>query len=421
MKKRKTQAAILIIESVLIILVMGAADYSSPAFSPLGSDIIENPSLELSDTADAEKPMQWSNNSWGNNEAVFSYLDTGYTGGRSVRAEVTSYEDGDAKWYFDPVELAPGDYIFSNNYCSDVDTRVVAAIHTDSGEIKYIDLPDAPRSEDWNTYEACFAMPGHGQELSVYHLLSREGYLITDNYSIRPYRYTGFHRGLVTITFDDGWEENVTTALPIMKEFRFRSNQFYATTFIENPRVPNARDILKLFKSEGHEIGSHSVTHARLTELAGDEVTAELAGSQAFLEEYLGMPSRYFATPYGAYNPQVRNSIMEHYAAHRTVDRGFNSQDNFDVSRLKCQSVLDTTTPEQIAQWVEKAKKERLWLILLYHKVTDDPKRYDTSPEVFCEHMRVIRDAGIPVVTMSEALAELRIQRAPYFPFLVGG
>ncbi len=414
MKRHKTQAAIIVVEAVLLIFTLSAADCCSLSFGITNEGVVANPSMELSDTAYADNPLRWSNNGWGNNEVVFTYLNTGYASGRSVRTDVINYEDGDAKWYFDPVELAPGDYIFSDFYRSDVDTRVVAAVHTDLGEVRYIDLPDAPRSEDWNTYEACFAMPEYGQKLSVYHLLSREGYLITDNYSIKPYRYTGFDRGLVTITFDDGWEENVLTALPVMKEFGFKSNQFYATTFIEHPRVPNARDIFKLFEVEGHEIGSHSVTHPHLTTLTGDELTAELADSKAFLEEYLGIRIQYFATPYGAYNTSVNKNIMEHYAAHRTVDRGFNSKDNFDMSRLKCQSILHNTTTAQIAEWADKAKQERLWLILLYHKVADDPNKYDTSPDDFREHMMVIREANIPVVTMSEALAELQMQRIPF-------
>jgi hypothetical protein len=101
---------------------------------------------------------------------------------------------------------------------------------------------------------------------------------------------------------------------------------------------------------------------------------------------------------------------MNHYSAHRTVDAGYNSKDNFDVSRLKCQNILSSTTSEQVAQWVKKAKQEKLWLILLYHRVATNPNEYDTTPELFYEHMQVIKDAKIPVVTISDALAELQSQ-----------
>lgn len=407
MRKKIMLIVVLFAEIAALFMALAISESNAVSVSVSVPVPIDNPSVELTDPKDANKPLQWSNNSWGNNNSVFTYSVEGFDGGKSVKIDVTDYKDGDAKWYFDPVELAPGDYTFSNYYRADVDTRVVAAVHTLAGDIRYIDLPDAPSSEQWRGYSASFAFPDYGYKVSIYHLLSCDGYLITDNYSIEPYKHVGFDRGLVTITFDDGWEENVLTALPVMKEFGFRSNQFYATAYIEHSRKPDVREVMTLFMSEGHEIGSHSVNHPRLTELSGEQVAAELVDSKLFLEEYLGVGIQYFATPYGAYNTSVKTSISEHYAAHRTVDRGFNSKDNLDVSRLKCQSVLDNTTPAQIAEWVKKAKDERLWLILLYHRVTEDPKKYDTTPALFYEHMRVIKESGIPVVTMTEALAEL--------------
>ena len=413
MNKQITKV-ILLITILLLMIGFGTADHpiatgadASPAPVP-----VENASVETHKPCNADMPARWFTDSWGDHQATFTYLHEGHSGGRSVKAEVTDYEDGDAKWFFDPIKLAPGDYQFSDYYRADVETKVVAAIFMSSGDIQYIDMPDAPPSTDWLQYEAVFTMPKDADTATVYHLLSCNGYLITDDYHMTHYHPTGFDRGLVTITFDDGWEENAATALPIMREFGYKSNQFYATTFIENPCVANPKERIMLFVEDGHEMGSHSVTHPDLTSLTSQQVTEELAGSKSFLEDYLGIRIAYFATPYGSYDTFVNANIMKYYAAHRTVDRGYNSQDNFDVSHLKCQSVLRCTTPEQVAEWVIKAKEQKLWLILLYHKVTSDPDRYDTRPEMFYEHMQVIKDAGIPVVTISQALEELESQQA---------
>ena len=371
---------------------------------------IENPSVEIVDPNDMTVPENWSNNSWGSNTATFTYLDEGHTGDHSVKIEITGYTDGDAKWFFDPVQLEPGDYAFSDYYISNVDTNLILAVTTDTGDIKYIDLPFAPASENWTKYEATFAMPKDGVTATVYHLLSRDGYLITDDYDISPYTYAGFDRGLVTITFDDGWEGNTQTALPVMQLYGFKSNQFYATTYIENPWVSNPEELIQQFIDDGHEIGSHTITHPDLTTLSEEEVIQELEGSKQFLEDYLGISIQYFATPYGAYNTSVKNHIMTYYDVHRTVDIGYNSKDNLDVSRLKCMSILSTTTASEVEEWVEKAKEENLWLILLYHRVADDPGEYDTTPAMFAEHMEAINESGIPVVTISQALSEIESQ-----------
>jgi hypothetical protein len=103
----------------------------------------------------------------------------------------------------------------------------------------------------------------------------------------------------------------------------------------------------------------------------------------------------------------VKDSIMAYYDVHRTVDSGYNSKDNLDVSRLKCMSILSTTTSAEVAQWVQKAKAEKLWLVLLYHRVADNPGDYDTTPSIFAQHMQAIQNSGIPVVTISQALAEI--------------
>lgn len=97
-----------------------------------------------------------------------------------------------------------------------------------------------------------------------------------------------------------------------------------------------------------------------------------------------------------------KSDVETNYIAHRTaVERGFNSYDNFDVSRLKSMSVMVCTTAQDIEKWVRKAKEENLWLILLYHRVTDDPNEYDTTPKEFTKHLQIIKDSGLPVVTFS--------------------
>lgn len=387
-------------------------DESNPHPNP--SSTILNPSVETMNVAQTG-PANWAHNKWGTNNATFAYVADAYTGTKALKTTVTSYTDGDAKWYFDPVELTPGkDYVFTDYYKSNVDSRIVVQVTYAEGAISYLELPGAPAATSWTKYTGAFTMPGEAKTATVYHLLSRAGALTTDDFSIEPYQAVGFTRGLVTLTFDDGWEENTTTALPIMKQHGFLSNQFYATTFIQYPSVSNHRELIKRFTDAGHEMGSHTITHPDLTTLNDAQLTAELRDSKAYLEWYLGntvnYKINYFATPYGAYNQNVKNKIMQYYTVHRTVDAGYNSRDNFDVTRLKVQNILSTTTPAEVDAWVTKAKTEKTWLILVYHRVATDPGPYDTYTTSFSQHMQVIQNNGVPVRTMTQALSELQSQ-----------
>ena len=381
------------------------------------SNPIENPSVE--DAQNATTPRYWHSDLWSVPAnaftSTFTYLNEGHTGNRSVKVEITGYGagiEGDAKWYFDHVELVPGtDYIFSDWYKSNVDSRIVIECITDENVREYYELPGAPPSANWTKYETSFTMPANGVRITVYHLLSQNGWLITDDYQLDIYNYEGFNQGIVTLTFDDGWEENPETALPIMNGYGFKSTQFYATTFIIDPWTGyNPKTIIQKFIDAGHEIGSHSITHPDLTTLSAQNVTKELLDSKTYLQSFLGVEIKHFATPYGIYNEYVKNEIMKHYDTHVTVDIGYNSRDNLDLSKLKRMSILSTTTAAEVQEWVEKARDEKLWLILLYHRVADNPGDYDTTVELFTQQMKVIYDSGIQVKTISEAIAEIKNQ-----------
>lgn len=377
------------------------------------------PSKKTPAPGDPGRPADWYTNTWGDHDAVFRYQQTGYAGSHSVRVEVSNHRDGDAKWWFAPIRLSPGDHLFRNVYRSDTTSKVTLVIYDAYSDlIGYVDLPDAPPQASWTRYQAEFTMPADGAYVTVFHRLDSDGYLESADYKLDPFTFEGFARGLVTLTFDDAWEKNLSfdptaeVAFNILREYQYPVTQFFATTYLENPIVDDALELIRLLFPDGHEIASHSVTHADLTALSPDEVLWELQESRDYLLRHFGSgPVRdYFATPYGRYNPAVLDTIMSVYDAHRGVEAGWNARNNFDITRLKVQNVLDRTTAEEVREWARKAREDRTWLILLYHEVTDRPGPYDTTPQMFREHLEAIREVGIPVRTMSQALEEIGAQ-----------
>jgi len=288
-------------------------DYSLTEKIPPAEGQFANSDLEDPNMVDPTRPQSWTPQHWGQNSPQFSYLNEGYNDDHSVKVEITSYTSGDAKWYPDFINLVPGqDYRFSNWYKSNIDSRFVVAMADANGVMSYSELQTAPASSDWALYSDTFKVPTSTVSISAFHLISSVGYLITDNFSIDEYSPQGFDRGLLTLTFDDGWEDNIDTALPMMAEYGYLSNQFYATTYIQNSYLDNAEEIILDIQSMGHEIGSHSVTHPDLTTLYANEVNWELRVSRRYLKSLTGSPINYFATPYGAYNQEVKNRIMNY-------------------------------------------------------------------------------------------------------------
>lgn len=354
-------------------------------------------------------PLAWQNSKWGTNTATFSFLNTGHSGNHSARIDMTKYTDGDAKWYFDvqPVQGAKT-YNFSDYYKSSIDTRVVVAVNKTDGTTNYLNLKNAVASPNgWTQYSDSVELPADASTVTVFHLIAGVGYLSVDDYGLTPTTVHGFNNGLVSLTFDDAWKSIYTNGLPILSAHHTLSTQYILTGKIDSDLLYMSTADVTAFKTAGHQIASHTVTHSDLTTLAYNDLMAELTNSKSYLESHFGSPIQDFASPYGAYNSTTIAAIKSLYRSHRSVDEGYNSKDNFDLYNIRVQNILSTTTPEQVASWVAKAKADKTWLVLVYHQVDNSGDSYAVTPSGLEAHLTVIEQAGLPVKTVDQAIAEL--------------
>jgi len=96
----------------------------------------------------------------------------------------------------------------------------------------------------------------------------------------------------LALTFDDGPSEWTPRVLELLDEHEAR-----ATFFVIGARVRESPKLLERIVAAGHEVGSHTLTHPRLTELSDEEVRAEVAAGAAAVGHVLGKPSRLFRAP----------------------------------------------------------------------------------------------------------------------------
>lgn len=385
-------------------------NYLASDFELLGMRIF-NPSAEF---VRAGEPEGWMKGHWGDNTALFEHLEMGYDGKRSLKITVKNHKGGDAKWFHDAIPVKPGTYYrFTNHYQSDVSTRVTTQVIRQDGSVHFLKLPNARPSRGWRKYTTVFQAPMDATRVSMLHLLAGNGYLITDDYSLKPVVPRKFKRALLSLTFDDGWEANVSSVILPARQYGFKTTQFYATRYIQGSGLES---FIRSFVENGHEIGSHSVNHPDLTKCSPEELEKELKDSRDYLESFVGKGLvRHFAAPFGIYNDVVLSRAPHYYASYRTTDEGFNQRDSFDPWNVKVKNVFSTTTDTDVKQWVEQAQASDSWLVLVYHRIGEKPGTYDTLPVVFKSHLEVIKASKIAVLTYGQAFQEVtaQVEEAP--------
>jgi peptidoglycan/xylan/chitin deacetylase (PgdA/CDA1 family) len=126
-------------------------------------------------------------------------------------------------------------------------------------------------------------------------------------------------RGMVGITFDDGYLNVLTAALPVLLRHDFTATMFIISDRIggtnewdEGPSWPlmSAAGVGEL-AAAGMEIGSHSATHPRLAGADAGRLKAEVSGSRASLSDLVGAPVRGFAYPYGSMDAAARQAVAD--------------------------------------------------------------------------------------------------------------
>ncbi|HEX3020117.1 MAG TPA: polysaccharide deacetylase family protein [Chitinispirillaceae bacterium] len=134
------------------------------------------------------------------------------------------------------------------------------------------------------------------------------------------------------ITFDDGMECVFTHVHPLLNEFGFCSTVFCIAGFtgqtsswdiFDGQNHLNKQQIREL-SDHGHEIGSHTLTHANLTFLNDKDLEKELIDSKKILEDITGKEVKTISFPYGSWNEHVWNKAREAGYNSATLYRGHN-------------------------------------------------------------------------------------------------
>jgi peptidoglycan/xylan/chitin deacetylase (PgdA/CDA1 family) len=161
------------------------------------------------------------------------------------------------------------------------------------------------------------------------HMLSRAGWksgTTADLHALAAGRRLDAPRAF--LTFDDGFEDNCTVALPLLETYGFTAIVYVIPPLVDAggalawPEVEERRaahpqvmrsmtwPMVERLVEAGCEIGAHTLTHPHLPDLGDEQLREELAESRRLIADRLGSCES-VAYPFGDWSPRVAAAAAE--------------------------------------------------------------------------------------------------------------
>jgi peptidoglycan/xylan/chitin deacetylase (PgdA/CDA1 family) len=211
--------------------------------------------------------------------------------------------------------------------------------------------------------------------------------------------------GMVSITFDDGYDDVYDTAKTILDNKDFVATAFIIPSLLGDSGYLTQTEVDSLH-SGGWDISGHS--DKKLTTLTSGELTTEISSLKTYFSSKNYRGRNLFAFPYGAWNQDVIDEIEGFFTRGFNIDGWNNPLNNLSSFRINRQSVDKWTTTTMIKGWIDAAKDNGEWCILNFHTLVStlvDSQDFLTSD--FTTIINYLDSEEITVLPISEALSFL--------------
>ncbi len=294
------------------------------------------------------------------------------------------------------INKAPNSYFGATLY---------AEIHTTTGEVIYWNTPANSGTFNWrligfNTGNLPHLNAPIDYILLVPALINASGTAFFDDLTVWEYEPD---QNMVTIMLDDGEDNAYTAAYPILQEQGLSASLTVISGSINQTGYITSQQLDEMTTS-GFEVVSHGVSHEDMTQMTRIQAERELTKSKNALSRW---NPKHFAFPYGAYNSDLLALADKYYDSARAYEIGNNSRGVFPFD-IKVRSVVSTTTLEEVQGWLDQAKTQKEWVVLVFHTIGQGDDNYHTNEQNFKEIINQITLSGVNVKTYGQAFNEFK-------------
>lgn len=206
-------------------------------------------------------------------------------------------------------------------------------------------------------------------------LLTDIGYSQTVDSLYEVATWQGFKQGAVSFTFDDNTPNQISVALPIFDQYDFKMTFFTVINW-----GPNWTALQKAALN-GHEIGSHTVSHTSFGTLTDEQQITELENSQDAIDSHItNQKCITIAYP----NCVLGNSSIcqQYYMAARGCSGVIvpkTPPDFMNISSIVCGSQGSIQRTNDFTNKIDATTSSNGWIVFLIHAIDNESGYSPTS------------------------------------------
>ncbi len=174
--------------------------------------------------------------------------------------------------------------------------------------------------------------------------------------------------GVVSLTFDDGWESQYRAAR-IMEEFGWVGTAYLIHHKLDSPGFLTTAQVEDLHE-RGWDIGGHDDIPLRT--LDDGQLVARLSANAQWLREHNFRGRHHYAYPNGSVDDRVVEVVRRYFATARTINPINHSLSWISEHRLTGVSVFSDQDDAEVEALVAAAVNDGEWANIVFHKIGDE-------------------------------------------------
>ncbi len=198
-------------------------------------------------------------------------------------------------------------------------------------------------------------------------------------------RWYKFKSAAVTYTMDDNTSNQLPVAIPLFNQYNFKTTMFVVTNWSPNWSQLNTA------AGNGHEIASHTVSHATLNSIGVSQQETEYRNSQNTINS--NVPNgKCLTIAYPNCNTGDISTLQKYFIAGRTCSGQINSSsptDFYNLSSIICGNT-GVNTANDLNSRISNAKNSNGWCVLLLHGIDNDGGYSPIASSVLSSHLSYV-------------------------------